>query len=41
LTKYFVASGNSLRRRRPTRKEREMSDKVQFQTNIPIEIALK
>jgi len=38
LTRYVVASGSppSL-----TGKEREMSDKVQFQTNIPVEVALK
>jgi hypothetical protein len=38
LTRYVVASGNppSL-----TGEEREMSDKVQFQTNIPVEVALK
>jgi hypothetical protein len=34
----FVVSGHPLRL---AGKEREMSDKVQFQTNVPVEVALK
>jgi hypothetical protein len=42
LTKCFVASGqNHCCLRGLPGKEREMSDKVQFQTNIPVEAALK
>jgi hypothetical protein len=37
-TKCFVVGGHPLRL---AGKEHEMSDKVQFQTNLPIEIALK
>jgi hypothetical protein len=37
-TKCFVVSGHPPRL---AGKEREMSDKVQFQTNVPVEIALK
>ena len=38
LTRYVVASGHTPRL---PGKEGEMSDKVQFQTNIPVEVALK
>jgi hypothetical protein len=41
LTKCFGASGNNRRPPRLMGKEPEMSDKVHFQTNIPVEVALK
>jgi hypothetical protein len=37
-TKCFIVSGHPPRL---AGKEREMSDKVQFQTNVPVEVALK